>query len=157
MQTDTFDFYHMDSDLILGTPPDSPSVIHARWGEPVDDPDEEAVCVDFRPNPFKIGFCVNCQKQHDVTTDGSVVEQKAYKKIARPAVAKTAASALDNPMALENAPLQQQRESDVDLGLLLRQRRDILLKLQRLEHEKTKRSQSSAEFSYNEARRTFPT
>lgn len=128
---------HFDSDCILGSPINSPSVIHARWGEPVDDPDEESVCTDFRPNPFKLGFCVNCQKQHEVTTTGAVVSEKNYKKIARPVTSKTAANALDNPAALENAP-EPKRESDVDLTALLRQRRDILLKLSKLDQEKAK-------------------
>ncbi|KAF1322249.1 Polycystin cation channel, partial [Globisporangium splendens] len=132
---------HFDSDCILGSPLNSPSVIHARWGEPVDDPDEESVCTDFRPNPFKLGFCVNCQKQHDVTAGGDVVSEKNYKKIARPVVSKTAANALDNPAALENAPApKENRESDVDLAALLAQRRDILLKLGKLEQEKAMRA-----------------
>lgn len=128
---------HFDSDCILGSPINSPSVIHARWGEPVDDPDEESVCTEFRPNPFKLGFCVNCQKQHEVTTTGAVVSEKNYKKIARPVTSKTAANALDNPAALDNAP-EPKRESDVDLTALLRQRRDILLKLSKLDQEKAK-------------------
>lgn len=128
---------HFDSDLILGSPINSPSMIHARWGEPVDDPDEESVCTDYRANPFKLGFCVNCQKQHDVTTGGDVVSEKNYKKISRPATSKTAANALDNPAAVENAPMPK-RESDVDLAALLRQRRDILLKLSKLDQEKAK-------------------
>uniref|UniRef100_K3WUG7 Uncharacterized protein n=1 Tax=Globisporangium ultimum (strain ATCC 200006 / CBS 805.95 / DAOM BR144) TaxID=431595 RepID=K3WUG7_GLOUD len=132
---------HFDSDCILGSPLNSPSVIHARWGEPVDDPDEESVCTEFRPNPFKLGFCVNCQKQHDVTAGGDVVSEKNYKKIARPVVSKTAANALDNPAALENAPApKESRESDVDLAALLAQRRDILLKLGKLEQEKAMRA-----------------
>ncbi|DAZ94851.1 TPA: hypothetical protein N0F65_012540 [Lagenidium giganteum] len=137
---------HFDSDLILGSPLNSPSVIHARWGEPVDDPDEVSMCQDFQPNPFKLGFCVNCQKQHDVTTNGDVVAQKNYKKIARPAVAKTAASALDNPAALQKMaqPSNTSRESDVDLALLLRQRRDILMKLNKLDQEKARRKELSA-------------
>jgi len=115
-------------------------VIHARWGEPVDDPEEEGICTDFEPNPFKLGFCINCQKQHEVQDNGKVAEKKEFKKIARPAVAKTAASALDNPAALQNARKFQQRESDVDLAALLRQRRDILLKLNKLEQAKAKRN-----------------
>jgi hypothetical protein len=131
----------IDSDLILGSPPDSPSVIHARWGEPVDDPDEQGVCHEFKPNPFKLGFCVNCQKQHDIAESGEVVEKKKFKKIARPAVAKTATSALDNPAALKNATYHH-KESDVDLALLLKHRRDTLLELSKLEKEKAKRSAS---------------
>lgn len=134
---------HFDSDCILGSPLNSPSVIHARWGEPVDDPDEESVCTEFRPNPFKLGFCVNCQKQHDVTDGGDVVSEKNYKKIARPVTSRTAANALDNPAALDNAPMPKDRESDVDLAALLAQRRDILLKLGKLEQEKAKTNGAS--------------
>lgn len=146
---------HFDSDCILGSPPDSPTVIHARWGEPVDDPDEESVCTDYVPNPFKLGFCVNCQKQHEVTSAGDVVEKKEYKKITRPTVAKYAANALDNPAAVANSQASQAaaqaaslasqaqhssggRESDVDLAALLQQRRDVLLKLNALEKEKAR-------------------
>jgi hypothetical protein len=145
---------HFDSDCILGSPPDSPTVIHARWGEPVDDPDEESVCTEYQPNPFKLGFCVNCQKQHDVTDSGDVVSKKEYKKIARPTVAKSAANALDNPAALANAPASAVdaspslppggRESDVDLAALLQQRREVLLKLNRLEQEKARIKRGTA-------------
>lgn len=143
---------HFDSDCILGSPPDSPTVIHARWGEPVDDPDEESVCTEYTPNPFKLGFCVNCQKQHDVTDSGDVVSKKEYKKIARPVVSKTAANALDNPAALANAngPAMSPthppggRESDVDLAALLQQRREVLLKLNKLEQEKARIKKGTA-------------
>ncbi|TMW64793.1 hypothetical protein Poli38472_008960 [Pythium oligandrum] len=135
-----------DTDLILMSPPDSPdspNVIHARWGEPADDPDESEICTDYRPNPFKKGFCINCQKQHDVTESGEVVTQKEYKKIARPTVSKTAANAADNPLAVENLT-PRNRESDVDLGALLRQRRDILLKLSKMESEKKRKEAAAA-------------
>lgn len=136
---------HFDSDCILGSPPDSPTMIHARWGEPVDDPDEESVCTEFRPNPFKLGFCVNCQKQHEVTDGGSVVEKKEYKKIARPVISKTAANAAENPAAVrytERMEPQADRESDVDLAALLRQRRDILMKLSKIDQEQAKKIES---------------
>ncbi|KAJ0398219.1 hypothetical protein P43SY_006351 [Pythium insidiosum] len=135
MSHEPIELTHFDSDCILGTPPDSPSVIHARWGEPVDDPEESAVCTEFVANPFKLGFCVNCQKQHDVKENGDVVSEKEYKKIARPAVSKTAANALDNPDAVKNLT-PRGRESDVDLAALLKQRRDILLKLSKMEQTK---------------------
>ncbi|GLD93460.1 hypothetical protein PINS_up002052 [Pythium insidiosum] len=135
MSHEPIELTHFDSDCILGTPPDSPSVIHARWGEPVDDPEESAVCTEFVANPFKLGFCVNCQKQHDVKENGDVVSEKEYKKIARPAVSKTAANALDNPDAVKNLT-PRGRESDVDLAALLKQRRDILLKLSKMDQNK---------------------
>lgn len=141
---------HFDSDCILGSPPDTPTVIHARWGEPVDDPDEESVCTEYQPNPFKLGFCVNCQKQHDVSDGGDVASTKEYKKITRPTVAKYAANALDNPAAVANAPLPSPqhppggRESDVDLAALLQQRREVLLKLKRLELEKARIKDAAA-------------
>lgn len=139
------DLVHLDSDCILQSPnesPKSPTVIHARWGEPAEDPEEKEVCTEYRPNPFKLGFCVNCQKQHDVNENGDVASQKEYKKIARPTVSKTAANALDNPAAVENLT-PRNRESDVDLAALLQQRRDILLKLTKIEQEKTKHVTSS--------------
>lgn len=134
---------HFDSDLILGSPINSPSVIHARWGEPVEDPEEVNVCTEYKPNPFKLGFCVNCQKQHDVNSQGQVEAQKNYKKITLPAVAKTAANAELNPAAVENAR-PRERESDVDLAALLKQRRDIILKLRNLDMEKQKRKEAEA-------------
>nr|CCA18180.1 conserved hypothetical protein [Albugo laibachii Nc14] len=136
-RNDSVEILDFDSDLILGSPMDSPSVIHARWGEPVEDPEQMNTCMDFVPNPFKLGFCVNCQKQHEVTSTGDVVFTKEFKKICRPAVSKTAASALDNPAALNNILLaENERESDVDLALILRQRRDILLRLKRMEQDR---------------------
>lgn len=126
----------MDSDLILASPPESPTVIHARWGEPVDDPDEEGVCTEFKPNPFKLGFCINCQKQHDVNANGDVESTKEYKKITRPTIAKYAANALDNPAAVLNITPRSQDADDVDLGELLKQRRDILAKLGQLQKDK---------------------
>ncbi|KAG6591001.1 uncharacterized protein IUM83_11245 [Phytophthora cinnamomi] len=147
---DPIELQPFDADCILGSPINSPSVIHARWGEPVDDPDEENLCTDFQPNPFKLGFCINCMKQHDVRDDGEVVAMKEYKRIARPTIAKTAASALDNPSAI---PIPRSsmsmlseggRESDIDLAQLLAQRRDVLMKLSQLDQEKAKLRQLSA-------------
>ncbi|KUF94093.1 hypothetical protein AM588_10004746 [Phytophthora nicotianae] len=148
---DPIELQPFDADCILGSPINSPSVIHARWGEPVDDPDEENLCTEFKPNPFKLGFCINCMKQHDVKDDGEVVAMKEYKRIARPTIAKTAANALDNPSAI---PIPRSsitmmsdsgRESDIDLAQLLAQRRDVLMKLDRLDKQKTilKRQQSA--------------
>lgn len=142
---DTMDLMHVDSDCILQSPfdsPSSPTVIHARWGEPADDPEEKEVCTEYRPNPFKLGFCVNCQKQHDVNENGDVAKSKEYKKIARPTVSKSAANALDNPAAVENLT-PRSRESDVDLAALLQQRRDILLKLTKMEQEKSKKKKEA--------------
>jgi hypothetical protein len=136
----------VDSDCILQSPfdsPTSPTVIHARWGEPADDPEKEEVCTEYRPNPFKLGFCVNCQKQHDVNENGDVAAEKEYKKIARPVVPKSAANALDNPAAVENLT-PRNRESDVDLTALLQQRRDILLKLTQMEQDKARKKQREA-------------
>lgn len=130
----------LDSDCILQSPTESfasPTVIHARWGEPVEDPEEKEVCSEYRPNPFKLGFCVNCQKQHDVNENGDVASQKEYKKIARPTISKSAANALDNPAAVENLT-PRSRESDVDLTALLKQRRDLLLKLTKIDQEKSR-------------------
>lgn len=143
------DFMHLDSDLILQSPPESPPVIHARWGEPVDDPNEKATCSEFQANPFKLGFCINCQKQHDVNAEGNVVIEKEYTKIARPAVSKTAANALDNPNAVMNRN-RQRHESDVDLAALLKQRREILMKLSRMDQEKAR--QNHARVAHEEKR-----
>ncbi|KAL3674935.1 hypothetical protein V7S43_000861 [Phytophthora oleae] len=141
---DPIELQPFDVDCILGSPINSPSVIHARWGEPVDDPDEESLCTEFEPNPFKLGFCINCMKQHDVKDDGEVVAMKEYKRIARPTISKTAASALDNPSAI---PIPRSsitmmpeggRESDIDLAQLLAQRRDVLMRLDKLDQQKTK-------------------
>lgn len=150
---DPIELQPFDSDCILGSPPNSPSVIHARWGEPVDDPDEENVCTDFVPNPFKLGFCTNCMKQHDVREDGEVVEMKEYKRIARPTISKTAANALDNPSAI---PIPRSsitmmeaggRESDIDLAQLLAQRRDVLSKLNQLDQDRQRLKQQQAELT----------
>ncbi|RLN87336.1 hypothetical protein BBJ28_00016623 [Nothophytophthora sp. Chile5] len=149
---DPVDLQPFDCDAILGSPLNSPlnspSVIHARWGEPVDDPDEENVCTDFRPNPFKLGFCVNCQKQHDVDADGEVVAMKEYKKIARPTIAKYAANALDLPDAvppptrasISHLP-EGGRESDIDLAQLLTQRREVLMRLNQIESQSKQQQQ----------------
>ncbi|RLN26475.1 hypothetical protein BBJ28_00020597 [Nothophytophthora sp. Chile5] len=149
---DPVDLQPFDCDAILGSPINSPlnspSVIHARWGEPVDDPDEENVCTDFRPNPFKLGFCVNCQKQHDVDADGEVVAMKEYKKIARPTIAKYAANALDLPDAvppptrasISHLP-EGGRESDIDLAQLLTQRREVLMRLNQIESQSKQQQQ----------------
>ncbi|KAG2785624.1 hypothetical protein JG687_00009786 [Phytophthora cactorum] len=141
---DPFELQPFDADCILGSPINSPSVIHARWGEPVDDPDEENLCTDFKPNPFKLGFCINCMKQHDVKDDGEVATMKEYKRIARPTISKTAANALDNPSAIPiprssiTMMAESGRESDIDLAQLLAQRRDVLMKLDQLEVQKAK-------------------
>ncbi|KAG7382612.1 hypothetical protein PHYPSEUDO_004692 [Phytophthora pseudosyringae] len=141
---DPFELQPFDADCILGSPINSPSVIHARWGEPVDDPDEESLCTDFEPNPFKLGFCINCMKQHDVRDDGEVVAMKEYKRIARPTISKTAANALDLPSAI---PIPRSsitmmpeggRESDIDLAQLLAQRRDVLMRLGKIDQQKAK-------------------
>ncbi|CAI5744003.1 unnamed protein product [Peronospora destructor] len=149
---DPIELQPFDADCILGSPINSPSVIHARWGEPVDDPDEENLCTDFAPNPFKLGFCINCMKQHDVQDDGEVATRKEYKRIARPTISKTAANALDLPSAI---PIPRSsitmmpdggRESDIDLAQLLAQRRDVLMrldKLDRLQKAELKRNQST--------------
>ncbi|CAH0519944.1 unnamed protein product [Peronospora belbahrii] len=148
---DPIQLQQFDADCILGSPINSPSVIHARWGEPVDDPDEENLCTDFSPNPFKLGFCINCMKQHDVQEDGVVASSKEYKRIARPTIAKTAANALELPSAI---PIPRSsitmmpeggRESDIDLAQLLAQRRDVLMRLDKLDREKMKlkRNQST--------------
>ncbi|KAE8900158.1 hypothetical protein PF005_g21709 [Phytophthora fragariae] len=147
---DPFELQPFDADCILGSPINSPSVIHARWGEPVDDPDEENLCTDFQPNPFKLGFCINCMKQHDVKEDGEVASMKEYKRIARPTIAKTAANALDNPSAIPiprssiSMMSEGGRESDIDLAQLLAQRRDVLMKLNQLDQEKAKLRQLSS-------------
>ncbi|KAL7993907.1 hypothetical protein Plhal703r1_c60g0165311 [Plasmopara halstedii] len=148
---DPFELQPFDTDCILGSPINSPSVIHARWGEPVDDPDEENMCTDFSPNPFKLGFCINCMKQHDIKEDGQVAKVKEYKRIARPTISKTAANALDNPSAI---PIPRSsvtmlsdsgRESDIDLAQLLAQRRDVLTRLNILnqQHAKMKKAQAT--------------
>ncbi|UIZ27871.1 hypothetical protein KXD40_004564 [Peronospora effusa] len=149
---DPIELQPFDTDCILGSPINSPSVIHARWGEPVDDPDEENLCTDFAPNPFKLGFCINCMKQHDVRDDGEVSTRKEYKRIARPTISKTAANALDLPSAI---PIPRSsitmmpdggRESDIDLAQLLAQRRDVLMRLDKLnrqEKTKLKKNQST--------------
>ena len=113
----------------LGTPP-SPVEIHARWGEPADNPDEYSVCTDFEPNPFKLGFCRNCQRQHKVTTGGHVESIKVSNKIARPAVSKTATNASQQDV---------DRESDVDLAALLRERHRALANLARASKSKSRR------------------
>lgn len=139
---DPFELQPFDADCILGSPINSPSVIHARWGEPVDDPDEENLCLDFSPNPFKVGFCINCMKQHDVKENGEVATRKEYKRIARPTISKTAANALDNPSAIPIARSSITmmsdggRESDIDLAQLLAQRREVLARLNKLNHQK---------------------
>ncbi|RLN62735.1 hypothetical protein BBJ29_001987 [Phytophthora kernoviae] len=150
---DPIELQPFDSDCILGSPLNSPSVIHARWGEPVDDPDEENVCTDFVPNPFKLGFCVNCMKQHDVMDDGGVAEKKEYKKIARPTISKTAANALDNPSAIPiprssiTMMMEMGRESDIDLAQLLAQRRDVLMKLDQLDLDRKRLQQQQTELT----------
>lgn len=146
LSTDSVAILDTDADFILGSPSYSPSEIHARWGEPVDDPDETNMCCDFVPNPFKFGFCVTCQKQHDITCSGLIMSKKEFKKIARPAVAKTAANAANNPAALNASKSEviEPRESDVDLALLLKQRRDILTKLERMQHQETKKDRTNS-------------
>uniref|UniRef100_A0AAV1TLP0 Uncharacterized protein n=1 Tax=Peronospora matthiolae TaxID=2874970 RepID=A0AAV1TLP0_9STRA len=140
---DPIELQPFDADCILGSPINSPSVIHARWGEPVDDPDEENLCTDFTPNPFKLGFCINCMKQHDVKEDGEVALRKEYKRIARPTISRTAANALEQPSAIPIARssitmMSEGRESDIDLAQLLAQRRDVLMRLDKLGKQKTK-------------------
>ncbi|EQC41128.1 hypothetical protein SDRG_01107 [Saprolegnia diclina VS20] len=144
----------IDIDLILGTPPDSPGVIHARWGEPVEDPDEEETCMDFKGNPFRVGFCINCQKQHEIDASGEVKTVLEYKRISHfnawqlqlPAnpnisvhpdavvgVGRANTSHSRRNLTFSNLS-DSSRESDVDLTEILRQRRDILLKLQGLKY-----------------------
>lgn len=97
----------------------SPREIHARWGEP-EDVEQFSVCTDFEPNPFKLGFCRNCQRQHNVTSTGHVDSYKVSNKISRPPVGGT---------TTKTSPPQEyeERESDVDLTALLRERRKLLI------------------------------
>ncbi|KAF0696770.1 Aste57867_12491 [Aphanomyces stellatus] len=138
----------IDIDLILGNEVDSPGVIHARWGESADD--EEEVCTEYKANPFKLGFCINCQKQHEMTESGEVKSTKEYKRIstftvwqmqlptnpnisiapeARVGVGRLNMS-YSQRLRLSTLSDGGGRESDVDLTEILRQRRDILLQLQ---------------------------
>ncbi|OQR89756.1 hypothetical protein THRCLA_09594 [Thraustotheca clavata] len=160
----------IDIDLILGTPPDSPGVIHARWGEPAEDPDEEETCMDFKGNPFRVGFCINCQRQHEVDANGQVITTLEYKRISHfnawqlqlPAnpnmsvnpnavvgVGRANISNSKRNLRLSNMS-DSSRESDIDLTEILRQRRSILMKLQGLasplktkDQKQTKRTSTS--------------
>ncbi|CAK4084270.1 unnamed protein product [Aphanomyces euteiches] len=148
--TDDDDGVGIDIDLILGNECDSPGVIHARWGEP--DPEDEEVCLEYKANPFKLGFCINCQKQHDLDESGEIRKTKEYKRISTFTVWQLQLPANPNisiaPEAVVgvgriNASYSQRklrlstlsdggggRESDIDLTEILKQRRDILLQLE---------------------------
>ncbi|CAK4076279.1 unnamed protein product [Aphanomyces euteiches] len=109
----------VDLDSLL----DSPR-IDARWGEFEDAVEEE--CLDFKPNLFRKGFCMNCQKQHDATDDGSIRQTKTFKKI-HLAPSAHAAKAELNPLALpENSELSQElrksRANSIDSVISLRSR-----------------------------------
>ena len=54
--------------------------VDARWGE-MDDPDEFAICLSYAPNPFKKGFCKNCQRQHLNIAGMGIEEVKVTNKI----------------------------------------------------------------------------
>ncbi|RHY03106.1 hypothetical protein DYB25_010337 [Aphanomyces astaci] len=156
----------IDIDLILGHDFDSPGIIHARWGEPSEDDDE--VCMDYQANPFKVGFCINCQKQHEFTEAGEVKAIKEYKRISALNVWQLQLPTNPNisiaPEAMigvgrTNASYSQRnlrlstlsdggRESDVDLTQILKQRRDILLKLQQAKTEKAPAARSSNDDSW---------
>ncbi|ETV99622.1 hypothetical protein H310_08272 [Aphanomyces invadans] len=153
----------IDIDLILGNDVDSPGVIHARWGEPAVDPDEEEVCMDYQANPFKVGFCINCQKQHEFTATGEVKPTKEYKRISTFNVWQLQMPANPNistaPEAMigvgrKNISYSQRnlrlstlsdggRESDIDLAEILKQRRDILLQLELVKQQQHKASSSA--------------
>ncbi|OQR93331.1 hypothetical protein ACHHYP_02657 [Achlya hypogyna] len=156
-RTDTSDeMMSIDIDLILGTPPDSPGVIHARWGEPSEDPNEEETCMEFKGNPFRLGFCINCQKQHEVDASGVVKETLEYKRISHfnawqlqlPAnpnisvapeamvgVGRSNVSTSRRNVLSRLSDSDCSRESDIDLTEILKQRRDILLKLQGMQYD----------------------
>jgi hypothetical protein len=120
--------------------------IHARWGELVVNPDEKTVCSNYEQNPFRIGFCVNCQRQHDFSASGHVLTTKEYKPI--PELNQWLLQHSLNPNIIvnpdavvgvgrPNMPKSRQknvdghRESDIDLTKFLRQKGDIFqLKLQ---------------------------
>ncbi|KAF0687767.1 Aste57867_20519 [Aphanomyces stellatus] len=109
----------VDLDSLL----DSPK-IDARWGDIEDVAEEE--CLDYKPNLFRKGFCMNCQKQHDDTGDGNIRQTKLFKKIAPPPSAHAAKAEL-NPLALpENSELSQElrksRADSMDSVISLRSR-----------------------------------
>ncbi|ETV71443.1 hypothetical protein H257_13326 [Aphanomyces astaci] len=113
----------VDLDALLDSPRD-PAAIDARWGDVEAAVEEE--CVDFKPNLFRKGFCMNCQKQHDATDDGSIRQTKTFKKI-HLAPSAHAANAEFNPMALpENselsAELRKSRADSMDSVVSLRSR-----------------------------------
>ncbi|KAF0687766.1 Aste57867_20518 [Aphanomyces stellatus] len=90
--------------------------IDARFGD-VNVPAEET-CSTFKPNLFRKGFCMNCQKRHDTTPDGAISPTKTFTKIHSSPTSPHAANAAVNPHALpENstlsAKLRQDREASV--------------------------------------------
>ncbi|OQS06949.1 hypothetical protein THRCLA_01027 [Thraustotheca clavata] len=92
----------VDLDSLLG---DSPP-IDARWGD--DEIALEEECQEYKPNLFRKGFCMNCQKQHQVTDEGDISLTRRFTRIhVQPN--KTAASAEFNPLALpENSALSME-------------------------------------------------
>ncbi|ETV90815.1 hypothetical protein H310_14479 [Aphanomyces invadans] len=113
----------VDLDTLLDSPR-VPGVIDARWGDIETAVEEE--CVDYKPNLFRKGFCMNCQKQHDASDDGSIRQTKTFKKIHLTPSAH-AANAEFNPMALpENselsAELRKSRADSMDSVVSLRSR-----------------------------------
>ncbi|KDO27580.1 hypothetical protein SPRG_06848 [Saprolegnia parasitica CBS 223.65] len=92
----------VDLDSLLGESPP----IDARWGEGEVALEEE--CHEYKPNLFRKGFCMNCQKQHEVTDEGDISLTRRFTRIhVQPG--KTAASAEFNPLALpENSALSME-------------------------------------------------
>ena len=106
------------------------------------------MCSNFEPNPFKLGFCVNCQKQHqrDLETGeiasshlGQAIEPHSVAK-KKPVRSKPTKYSCASPQPHGEEEAYEPRESDVDLTALLQQRREILKLLeQKKSREKKKK------------------
>jgi hypothetical protein len=75
----------------------------------------EEICTAFAPNPFRKGFCMNCQKQHAIDKgSGEVSLSRRYRRIdVRAGPSKTAANAALNPLALpENSDVYKALHSE---------------------------------------------
>ncbi|RHY60830.1 hypothetical protein DYB28_007445 [Aphanomyces astaci] len=91
--------------------------VDARWG--CDEPPSEELCQEYKPNVFRKGFCMNCQKRHDVSDDGHVASTKSFVRIHSPAMSPHAARAELNPLA---------EHSDLSVALT-QAREDALMRL----------------------------
>ncbi|OQR95023.1 hypothetical protein ACHHYP_20021 [Achlya hypogyna] len=127
----------IDLDELIGNSETS-TIIHARWVPEVCA--VEDVCNEFKPNPFRKGFCINCQKRHPLDAAGQVQSTLEYTHISHQSTWQpqlpTNPDISTSPDAVvgvgRDNKSHSQRNFDVDLAEVLHQRREIMLELQNI-------------------------